>query len=463
VNIRVSTSIITALICIAAGNIVTTTEASGNKTSYEYAPKEVPLGDDALNRRTLTTFPDASTAKSSYDAIGRKVSDTDQAGLTTRYAYDKLSRLTQVEDGITAAQLATIASQLTANPTAAFGTLGKVTSYSYDELGNKLSQTDAQGRVTKWDYDNAGRIISRTLPGHTTANPQIERFAYDLVGNRVSHTDFNGKQTRWDYDSLNRPFKETRADGTTLTTTFTDSGAVNTITQAGAGGARVQGYRYDLQDRLIEATSPEGAITYSYDAAGNRASHTTTSGSGTATSTSIDYDSLNRPVKQTDTVGTGASAKVTETTWKFDANSNKVEQHVKTATGTTPIDANSGIKSIYSYDALNRLTGIEQRRANDATPAGLIASYAYTLNARGQKTQVLETTAAITGANATPAITRTKTYTYNARNQIAQEKVVTGAGTSTATRQLDYTYDAAGNQSQKVDAFTPAGATTAQT
>jgi RHS repeat-associated protein len=434
----------------AAGNLTSATDARNNVTSYSY---------DALNRRTLTTFPDASTAKSSYDAISRKVSDTDQAGLTTRYAYDKLSRLTQVEDGITAAQL-------TANPTAAFGTLGKVTSYSYDELGNKLSQTDAQGRVTKWDYDNAGRIISRTLPNHTTANPQIERFAYDLVGNRVSHTDFNGKQTRWDYDSLNRPFKETRADGTTLTTTFTDSGAVNTITQAGAGGSRVQAYRYDLQDRLIEATSPEGTITYSYDAAGNRASHTTSSTNGgttTATSTSIEYDSLNRPIKQTDTVGTGANAKVTETTWKFDANGNKVEQHVKTASGTTPIDANSGIKSIYTFDALNRLTGIEQRRANDATATGLIASYAYTLNARGQKSQVVEATAAITGANAVPAITRTKTYTYNARNQLAQEKVVTVAGASTATRQLDYTYDAAGNQSQKVDAFTAAGATSAQT
>lgn len=448
----------------AAGNLISVTDARNNVIAYAY---------DANNRRTLTTFPDASTAKASYDAIGRKTSDTDQAGLTTRYAYDKLSRLTQVEDGITAAQLATLASQLATNPNAAFGTLGKVTTYRHDEVGNKLSQTDAQGRITSWDYDNAGRIISRTLPVSTVANPQTERFAYDLIGNRISHTDFNGKQTRWDYDNLNRPYKETRTDGSILITTFTDSGAVNSITQAGAGGARVQGYRYDLQDRLIEATSPEGTITYSYDAAGNRASHTTTSssanGSTTATSTAIEYDSLNRPIKQTDTVAanasTGTTAKVTETTWKFDANGNKIEQHVKTATGTTPIDANSGIKSIYTFDTLNRLTEIEQRRASVATndPAGLIASYAYTLNARGQKTQVIETSAAISGANAKPAITRTKTYAYNARNQLAQEKVVTAAGTSTATRQLDYTYDAAGNQSQKIDAFTAAGATTAQT
>lgn len=471
----------------AAGKRETSTDAKGNVTKYEYDaagnlakiidprsttanPIVTSYSYDALNRRTQTTYPDGSVSKSGYDAVGRKISQTEPNGNTTRYAYDKLSRLTQVEDGITAAQL-------TASPTAAFGTLGKVTTYAYDELGNKISQTDAQGRVTKWDYDNAGRIVSRTLPNHTTANPQVERFAYDLNGNRVSHTDFNGKQTRWDYDSLNRPFKETRADGTTLVITFTDSGAVESVTQAGAGGSRVQGYRYDLQDRLIEATSPEGTITYSYDAAGNRASHTTTSSGGTATSTTIEYDLLNRPVKQTDAVGTGATAKVTQTTWTFDANGNKREQHVKMASGdatavaTQLASTGNGIKSTYTYDAQNRLTGSEQRKASDDTLAGLIASYAYTLNLRGQKTQVIETSAAISpnpaSPNGVPAITRTKTYRYSSRHQLEQEKVVTQAGTgasiSTATRQIDYTYDAAGNISQKVDAFTAAGATSAQT
>ncbi len=457
-----------------SGRKTSSTDSQGNVTRYEYdaAGNLIKMTDprstdakpivtsyayDALNRRTQATYPDGSIGKTIYDAVGRKTSETDQNGNTTRHAFDKLSRLAQIEEGITPAQLI-------ANPNAAFGALGKVTSYAYDEIGNKLSQVDSLGRTTKWDYDNAGRIVSRTLPASTTANPQTERFAYDLVGNRVSHTDFNGKQTRWDYDSLNRPFKETRADGSTLTVTFTDAEQIGSVTLITVGGIpRVQVYRYDLQDRLVEATSPDGTITYSYDAAGNRASHATASSSGTATSTSIEYDSLNRPVKQTDTVGTGANAKVTETTWKFDANGNKVEQHVKTTTGTTPVDANSGIKSIYSYDALNRLTGIEQRRANDATATGLIASYAYTLNARGQKTQVVEISSAIAGANSVSAITRTKTYTYNARNQLTQEKVVTVAGSSTATRQIDYTYDAAGNQSQKVDAFTAAGATTAQT
>lgn len=437
----------------AAGNMTSSTDARNNVTTYTY---------DSLNRRTQTGFPGGSTSKSAYDAIGRKTLDTDQAGLTTRYAYDKLSRLTQVEDGITAAQLA-------ANPTAAFGTLGNVTRYAYDELGNKISQTDAQGRITKWDYDNAGRLISRTLPASTQAAPQTERFAYDLVGNRVSHTDFNGKQTRWDYDNLNRAFKETRADGSILTTAFTDSGAVDSITQVTPSGTnagtRVQTYRYDLQDRLIEATSPEGSITYAYDAAGNRAGHSTIATSGsttTATSTTIDYDALNRPIKQTDTVGTGANAKTTETTWLFDENGNKKEQHVKTTSGTAPIDPTSGIKATYTYDTQNRLTGIEQRRANDATATGLIASYTYTLNARGQKTKIVETSAAIApnpaNPTGTPAITRTKDYLYNARNQLTQERVVTVAGTAAATRQIDVTYDAAGNQSQKVDAFTAAGA-----
>jgi YD repeat-containing protein len=68
VNIRVSTSIIPAIICIAAANFLTDTDATGattastynaqnklasttdaraSKTSYEYAPKEFPLGNNA--------------------------------------------------------------------------------------------------------------------------------------------------------------------------------------------------------------------------------------------------------------------------------------------------------------------------------------------------------------------------------------------------------------------------------
>ena len=39
-----------------------------------------------------------------------------------------------------------------------------LTSYTYDEAGNKLTQSDAEGRTTSWAYDALGRVSSRTLP-----------------------------------------------------------------------------------------------------------------------------------------------------------------------------------------------------------------------------------------------------------------------------------------------------------
>jgi YD repeat-containing protein len=39
-----------------------------------------------------------------------------------------------------------------------------VTRYGYDELGNRISQTDANGHTTKFGFDSLGRRISRKLP-----------------------------------------------------------------------------------------------------------------------------------------------------------------------------------------------------------------------------------------------------------------------------------------------------------
>lgn len=46
-------------------------------------------------------------------------------------------------------------------------------SYTYDEVGNRLTQTDANGHTTTWTYDYFGRVTSRTLP-----ETMSERFVY---------------------------------------------------------------------------------------------------------------------------------------------------------------------------------------------------------------------------------------------------------------------------------------------
>ena len=46
-------------------------DARLNTTSYEY---------DSLNRRTRTIFPDTTFTQTSYDELGRRTTETDQAG-----------------------------------------------------------------------------------------------------------------------------------------------------------------------------------------------------------------------------------------------------------------------------------------------------------------------------------------------------------------------------------------------
>ena len=61
-----------------------------------------------------------------------------------------------------------------------------MTSYAYDEVGNRITQTDANTHATSYAYDQRGRRLQRTLP-----LGQTESYTYDAVGNLATRTDFN--------------------------------------------------------------------------------------------------------------------------------------------------------------------------------------------------------------------------------------------------------------------------------
>jgi YD repeat-containing protein len=206
--------------------------------------------------------------------------------------------------------------------------------------------------------DQRGRRTKRTLPlGQTESN------AYDNNGNLASRTDFNGRTTTYSYDNMNR----------LLTKTADAYFAQNHI------GAAAVAYTYNSQGRasmtdangtttytysgvqLRGVMNPAGTLIYNYDTA-----HRLASVSGPRQVNYV-YDALNR-------LSTVQESSTGTTTYTYENVGNL-------ASVTYP----NGVVHAYGYDQRNRLTNLGVNKTS--TP---IASYGYTLDAAGHRTDVTE-------------------------------------------------------------------------
>ncbi|MEM8682201.1 MAG: RHS repeat-associated core domain-containing protein [Pseudomonadota bacterium] len=245
-----------------------------------------------------------------------------------------------------------------------------------------------------------GRVASRTLP-----LGQRETFTYDNAGNRTGHVDFNSASHTFAFDDLNRQTTATYADGITVTTTYTDTGQVDTITD----DRGATDFDYDERERLTRITYPTGrTIDYGYDDTGNRTSLTTTNQSLTYT-----FDVLNRLATVVDEAGT--------TTYGYDAVGNRAS-----------LDYANGTRTTYVYDPLYRLTELNHFDTLNV----LMDRHTYTLGDNGNRLQHAE----LNG--------RTVDYTYDDLYRLLTETVT---DPTLGNRSAGWTYDAVGNRLTQVE------------
>lgn len=343
------------------------TDAKGNQTRFAYDAKgNMVEVRDALGNGTRMT----------YDGQGHVTGVKDALGRVTSFGYDALGALGETVDPL--GRRSVMTRDGLSRVTLARDPAGKETSFAYDSLGNMTRVTDALGGVTSFGYE-AGRPV-RVLKTVTDAKNHSTTFGYDVVGRVVSVTNALNQTKSFGYDADSRLVSVLDAKGQSLS------------------------FEYDILGRVVKKTSPEGVVTYDWDAVGNLTRVVNYNGSAIEMS----YDSAYRVTQVVQTLPGGFSATIG---YAYDGNGNRTRM-------TTPWGAFS-----YAYDALNRLTSITNPQ---------MKTFTFAYDALGRRTK-------LTYPNGTEA-----TYAWDAAGQLKQI-LHRKTSNNTAVAMANYTYDAAGN------------------
>lgn len=178
-----------------------TTQATNPTTTLTY--------ETDFNRVTSVTDPEEGATRHAYDENGNLTETTDAAGDKATFEYDANGQLTKSTDP--KGNATTYAYDDAGNPTGITDPAGKTTGLSYADadsleslLGLPSSLTDPLGRDTTFSYDALGRVTRTTNPDDSTAST-----SYDAMGNVTGVTDERGDTWSSTYDDLGRLSSET--------------------------------------------------------------------------------------------------------------------------------------------------------------------------------------------------------------------------------------------------------------
>ena len=488
------------------GNLTPTlrsiTDPLNHTTIYAYGDAAHP------SDVTSVTDPDGRTVSRTYDAAGdvatTSTSPTATTTNTAESSYDADGELVCREGAVkraTGTHCPTPGSSTPAGATSATynadgqistttDSLGQTTSSGYDANGNHTTFTDARGLLTTTAFDPDNRATSVTA-GTGTATPLTSQTTYDIpIGTGTctatipaavschSVTDAAGAITTWyetatgktaatarpgghlttiyGYDLADRLLATTTPDGAVTTNTYDDNDRATSRSYSSGQPGPVT-YQYDSDGHRVSMVDPTGTTTYTYDPAGRMTATTSATGGTigygydnaghTATITYPDHRLVQRTFDgagQITAINDGATPTAHSTTFGYDADGNPITAAYPNATTTTTTfntnDAAASTTLAGSSGALASLTW--QRNPNaqvtSETGTGAAASSAtYSYDTAGRLNSTDGNTFAYNGSGGSTTLGST-TQTLTSDGQI------TGSVGGSAVSSHAYSYNANG-------------------
>lgn len=367
------------------GNVASIVDGNGNRTKYSYSPaKRLTEIIDAIGNKTQYV----------YDNLGDLISIQQSGGISDKMEmeYDKITNINSRQKNERDHSIL-YKRDLLGRVESITDALSNTNYYNYDEIGNLVSMIDSDGYETKYKYNLSGQITEVSYGSDKKTN-----FVYNSLRQLIEINDCTGK-TKINNDIYGRINQVTDSEGKTVNYRYNannqkeaiiypDGSCVKYIYDKCHRLSKVEGtgwisqYCYNDKNELINKKCGNGLISnYNYDVSG-RLNHFTHS----------IYDET-----------------IDEYYINYDAVGNK--KNIKNyRRGMNSRSDNS----IYYYDKLNRLEGIEKNGEKEINYLYDAYGNRICTEARGEKTIFL----------------------YNSANQLIKEE---------GRERKEYNYDKRGN------------------
>ena len=382
------------------GNIVTTTDAKGNVIQYTYdnaklIKLEATDGEISLTQQTyLYDIPNK-------DASGTVISTSSQT-------VDALGNISETVENGAGQTLSIIDAGTNQNDSQKI-----VTSYEYDNTGNKVKEIYSNNSYKTFTYDGRNRLVSTA--DYTSSNEKTLEtvYTYDNHDKLIQSIDFKFTDgvkaalcnTIYEYDALDRM------------TAFAQIYDKENPSEDEISKSKIS-YRYDIEGKLESITYPESdnllkGLSYGYNADGWITSiHAVVL---------INGEETLRPVR--------------EYTYHTDGKLKSLKDY------TNPlVNSDSYILKEYTYDVFDRVTSMTYTNSNDLDTVMESHQYEYDKNSNITK----ETNINNYPAQDSEKVNESRTYEYDGLGQLL--KSVLTDHNSGAVSETAYTYDKVGNR-----------------